>query len=156
MEKLLKDYMNDCKEFEALVESVPEKAVDFKPGPGRWSIREIVSHNADAEMVLVYRIKMCIAEPGSVIQLYDENKWADALKYDRIAVESSLAVIKAVRKVTLELLEKLPEQYWALTLEHPETGKMALAALVEYATEHIRTHIRQIKNNLAAWKDENR
>ena len=46
---------------EALLKITPEE-LDAKPGPGRWSVREIVHHLADSEMTSAIRLRLLLAE----------------------------------------------------------------------------------------------
>ena len=50
--------------------------------PGKWNMVQIVNHLCDAELALGYRFRKVIAEPGSPIQAYDENKWTANLHYE--------------------------------------------------------------------------
>ena len=45
---------------EALLKITPEE-LDFKPGPKRWSVREIVHHLADSEMTAAVRLRLLVA-----------------------------------------------------------------------------------------------
>src|SRR5436190_17701671 len=44
----------------------------WSPDEGRWSIAEILSHLADAEIVLAYRARMILSSPGTAIQAFDQ------------------------------------------------------------------------------------
>src|SRR3954471_1975610 len=48
------------------------------PGPGRWSVAQIVSHLADSEVVFAYRMRMILSAPGTPIQAFNQDAWCDA------------------------------------------------------------------------------
>jgi len=56
---------------------------DFKPAPGKWSIRQIVCHLADSEIVVADRFRRVLAEKDPVLQWFDEQLWAENLDYHR-------------------------------------------------------------------------
>ena len=60
---------------EALLEITPEE-LDARPGPGRWSAREIVHHLADSEMTAAVRLRLLLAEDGPAIKGYDQDAFA--------------------------------------------------------------------------------
>ena len=60
----------------ALLEGVPPALWDRRPAPGKWSIREIVAHLADDELVGAYRIRLILAAPGTAIQAFDQDRAA--------------------------------------------------------------------------------
>src|SRR5258706_8513908 len=57
--------------------------VDFVPAPGKWSIRQIMGHLADAELVGAHRFRVIIAEDRPTLTAYDQDAWAEKLDYAR-------------------------------------------------------------------------
>jgi len=55
---------------------VPDEAVRWRPGPGRWSVHEVVCHCADSEMNGAARIRYLIAQKEPMILGYDQDEWA--------------------------------------------------------------------------------
>jgi len=45
-------------------------------GPGKWPVRFILHHLADAETVLFDRIRRIISEPRQVLWAFDQDSWA--------------------------------------------------------------------------------
>ncbi len=45
--------------------------VDFKPAPDKWSVRDIINHLADSELVNAMRYRQVIAEENPTFQGYD-------------------------------------------------------------------------------------
>jgi hypothetical protein len=65
-----------------------EKYFDLPPNDlekvyatGKWSIKEILVHLADAESILHERIKRIIAEPKQIIWAFDQDLWCKNLDY---------------------------------------------------------------------------
>ena len=52
------------------------------PLPGKWSAREIIHHLADSESTSAIRLRQLLAEDHPVIQGYDQDHYADRLKYN--------------------------------------------------------------------------
>ncbi len=74
-------YKNAYDQLAGTLNRYPEGMWDFKPGPDRWSIREIVVHIADSEANSYIRCRRAIAEPGAAVMAYDEDQWATGLGY---------------------------------------------------------------------------
>ena len=67
----------------------------------------VIHHVADSETNSYVRLRRLLAEPiGTTIQGYDEAQWARVLHYDR-PVDQSLAVFRAVRDSSAELLDRI-------------------------------------------------
>src|SRR5580700_7988990 len=73
----------------AILSSLPPEQVNRPPAPGKWSIREVLCHLADCEIVFAFRIRQTLAEPDHVIQPFDQDIWAKA--YPACTVQAALA-----------------------------------------------------------------
>ena len=52
-----------------------------RPAPRKWSISEIALHLADVEVSFSFRLRKIIAEPGGLIAPFDQERWAERLRY---------------------------------------------------------------------------
>jgi DinB superfamily len=137
--------------IEALKE-FPKEMWQWKPAPEKWSIHEIIVHIADSEVNSYVRCRRFLAEPGSGVYGYDENKWAKNLNYHNQRVEDSLELFKWLRKMTFDLIKTVDEKTWqTATVIHSDNGEMKLEKWLKIYEEHIPVHIRQMKRNLEAW-----
>src|SRR5215469_13411141 len=66
-------------------------------GPGKWSVRFILHHLADAETVLFDRIRRVLSEPRQVLWAFDQDGWARGLDYSRLPLDLSRRIYDAVR-----------------------------------------------------------
>lgn len=132
----------------------PREMWTFKPGPERWSIHEILVHIADSEVNSYVRCRRFIAEPGSAVMAYDENRWASELNYGRQNAEDAVKLFRLLRRMSHRLIRDLPEVVWANTIEHPENGTMSMDDWLKVYAEHIPAHIAQMQATCAAWLEE--
>src|SRR4051812_36529212 len=49
--------------------------------PGKWSINHVLRHLADSDVVWGWRMRMALAHDRPAITGYDQDAWADRLKY---------------------------------------------------------------------------
>jgi hypothetical protein len=61
--------------------------------PGEWSAHEPVIHMADSEIMGATRARMVIAQPGTTLMSYDDDKWSKALDYPSQDMEVCLTVV---------------------------------------------------------------
>ena len=143
--------------YEQLVEALnqfPRPMWQYKPGPDRWSIHQIIFHIADSEANSYVRCRCFLAEPGKTIMAYDENRWAESLRYDEQSPEEALELFRLLRQMSFRLIQNLPEPTWSSTIEHPEGGIMTLEDWLNIYANHIPEHIRQMQATYEAWKAE--
>ena len=127
--------------------------LDFKPGPDKWSVRQIVCHLADSEAVGVMRIRQMAAEENPTLQGFDGNLWADRLDYQRRKISQALETFRKLRTENHELLKALPEDAFARTGNHTESGRLTLLDLVKGNAEHVEQHVQQIQRTRAAYRE---
>jgi hypothetical protein len=143
-EKLIAQYRDGYTAVgEALLRITPEE-LDARPGPGRWSPREIVHHLADSEMTAAVRLRLLLAEDRPSIRGYDQDEFARRLHYDR-PHETSLELFRWARTSTAELLERMTPADWLREGTHSESGRYSAETWLQIYAEHAHKHARQIR-----------
>src|SRR5579864_8835339 len=77
---------------------------DFTTAPGKWSIRQIIAHLADAELVGAHRFRQVIAENNPTLIAFDQDAWTANLDYARRKPKQSLESFRRVRAENFDLL----------------------------------------------------
>lgn len=129
---------------EAALEGVTEAELDRQPSGGGWTARQIAHHLADSEATAYVRLRRLIAEDDPTIVGYDEPEFARRLHYDR-PIASSLAVLRAVRDASLELLESLTPAEWERAGTHSESGAYSVDDWLRIYARHSHDHADQIR-----------
>ena len=149
MSKYAEEYKSSTESFLNLVNTLNQTDLDISDSEG-WSPRQVIHHMADSETQSYARLRKLIAEPGTVIQGYDEGKWAEnqTLGYQNLPIEDSVAVIKAVRKSSYELIKRLSDEQLLNKCTHSESGEYSVKNWLDTYTNHPTDHLNQIKNLL--------
>jgi hypothetical protein len=126
--------------------------LDFTPGPEKWSLRQIVAHLADSEIVAVDRFRRIIAENNPTLMAYDQNAWARNLDYARRKTSESIETFRRLRGENYELLKELPPEAFERTATHSERGAITLRQQLENMAAHAEAHARQIREVREAYK----
>jgi hypothetical protein len=134
-------------EVEAALENVTKPEVDYVPGPGRWTIRQVMAHLTDSEMVGADRFRRVIAEDNPTLVGYDEKLWSEKLDYRRRNPLEDLEVFRRVRAMNWRLLDPLPGAAFERAGVHSERGRVTLLDLLQTYAEHAEAHARQIRAN---------
>lgn len=142
--ELITRYRAGVGEVESALEGVGEAELDTKPADGGWTPRMVVHHLADSETNSYVRVRTLLAEDGASIQGYDEETFARRLHYDR-PIEASLAVFRAVRASTVELIDRLGPSDWDRTGTHSESGTYSMNEWLRIYAAHAFDHAEQIR-----------
>jgi len=118
---------------------------DFSLAPGKWSIRQLIAHLADAEMVGAQRFRQVIAEDNPPLGAFDQDAWAKNLDYARKQPKQSLESFRRMRAENYDLLKSLPESAFERTGVHSERGPLTLRQLLDTYADHAESHARQMQ-----------
>ena len=130
--------------IERLVRKLPPEAIDARPDPARFTIREVICHLADWEPLFLERLRGCVTEPNFVLVTHDEGQLAIEHDYAHQDLEASLARYKAGRDAYATYVETLSNQDLDKVATHPELGVMTATGLIELVVGHDVYHIEQI------------
>ena len=133
------------KKLAGLIRGLSRKQLTRKPAPGKWSIREIMAHLADTEIVVGWRLRHILANNGARIQAYDQNAWAETFDYAHRNAEESLEFFQVLRARNLAMLKALPKELWKNYGMHEERGKESIAQIVRIYAGHDLNHLRQME-----------
>src|ERR1019366_8000924 len=122
-----------------------------------WSPRQIVHHMADSESQSAARLRRILAEPGTTILGYNENAWSEcpALGYKTFPIENSLALYKASRAASFEVLKNLADTDLAKFAIHSERGNYTLKDWLSTYSKHPVDHANQLKEAIAHSRGRN-
>jgi uncharacterized damage-inducible protein DinB len=141
---LLNAYAEGPRLVTAAVRGLSADELHFTPGPGHWSIHQHVVHLADADLVLATRLRYILAAPGVAVLPFDQERWGRTLDYAGRSLETSLALLRAVREATADLLRRMPPEAWQRVGQHPQAGPQTVEAIVAHSVEHVDHHLRTI------------
>ncbi len=112
--------------------------------PGKWSIREVIGHLADAERVFAYRGLTVARNDRTALPPFDENAWVEQSRFDVRALPDLLAELERVRASTIDLFRFLsPDE---LARVGTASGKPLSARAVPYIIAgHTEHHMRILR-----------
>lgn len=127
-----------------LVRDIPQSKWDEKTGPGRFTLREAVSHLADWEPIWLERFKKGLESPGARIIAYDEGQFAIDRDYASRNPNKEADRFVQGRKVVAELLREMTPEQFKITIDHPERGIISLEDLANMLLGHDMYHIEHL------------
>lgn len=130
------------------VREVPESSWDATPIEGKWSLRQVVCHLADSEVVYSDRMKRVIVEENPTLFEADPDLMVPALFCSERPWKTELDVIEIIRVQMLPILRSCGDADFERTGEHSLEGRMTLKTLLERIAGHIPHHLSFIQDKL--------
>ena len=113
-------------------------------GPGKWTLRQILAHLADSEVVFQSRVRFILSEPGCPVVPFDQDRWARTLLYDQRSVPLMRRLFITTRESLIELVDLLPEALFGREGKHPERPSFRAWDVVTGAATHTMHHYGQL------------
>jgi len=111
---------------------------------GKWSIRQVVQHLADAEVVGSFRFRMVLTHDAPALPGYDQDLWAQRLRYDESDIDTALEDFARLRAANLRLLRRATPDDLRRVMRHSERGEESLAHMIRMYAGHDLLHQRQL------------
>ncbi|WP_293912084.1 DinB family protein [Deinococcus sp.] len=113
---------------------------DFRYAPGKWSIRQVMGHMADAEQVFGFRALWVARSDVSPLPGYDQDAWMAASDFSTQPLETLLNGFEAARRSNLLMLGGLDAATWTrrgLVDDHA----FSVRSLARMLLGHERAHL---------------
>jgi hypothetical protein len=118
--------------------------------PGKWSLVQVVQHLADSDLVWGWRLRMVLAHDRPAITGYDQDAWAQRLRYAEAPLADALDQLRVLRRVHLRILRDLSPAELERVGVHSERGEESVGHMVRLYAGHDLVHRRQLQRIRAA------
>lgn len=142
------------KRVRKLLKGLSKKELAWKPTPSAWSIKEVLAHLADGEVVLGARMRFVAAMDNPPLPGYDQDLFVARLGVDRVSSAALCEAFESMRELNLGLLERLPKEAFARAGLHAERGPETIRKMVDMYAGHDVIHEQQIERVLEALEAE--
>ena len=112
---------------------------------GKWSVAQVAQHLADSDLVWGWRLRMVLAHDRPKITGYDQDLWAERLRYDLANVDEAIDQFRALRASNLRLLARATPADLERYGVHSERGEESVAHMIRMYAGHDLLHLAQIE-----------
>lgn len=112
----------------------------YRYAEGKWTVKEVLGHMADAERVFGYRLLRIARNDPTPLAGFDENAWARVAPHGQRGLSDVVGELVAVRRSTLALVASLSESALSGTTtanNYPVTGRALCWIIPGHAQHHL-------------------
>lgn len=117
-----------------------EADLDARPVADQWTIRELVWHVVDSDIILADRMRRVIAEENPPLLAFDETAFVQRLFYGQRSLELAVKLYEVNRLVMADLLRRLQPSDFERRGIHSEVGPLTLLELLKKTVAHPLHH----------------
>jgi hypothetical protein len=131
---------NSGADFPSGDDAAPD-VLEWKPGPDRWSIQEVLAHLAAIEQIYGKRIRRIVTEedPALVKYVAPSN-----VEVQQKSAREHLEHFIALRRAHIVFLHTVPASAAGRIGRHPELGALSVSHLLHELANHDLGHLRQV------------
>jgi len=130
---------NQIAAFETL-RGLSDETGDHRYAEGKWSVKEVIGHMADAERVFAYRLLRIARADQTPLAGFDENAWAEIAPHGQRAIPEVVDELIAVRRATITLVGSLDETAAGnigIANHNPVSGRAICWIIPGHAEHHL-------------------
>lgn len=142
---LIDEYLAGTETLRRVVSDVTEGELDAHPIKNQWSIRQVICHIADFELIYADRMKRTLSEEHPTLAGGEPAIFASRLAYAHRSPSDELEVVHSIRRQMGVILRTLSAEDFQRHGLHPRNGPLTLATLLRRITDHLPHHLQFIE-----------
>jgi hypothetical protein len=142
----IEDYAAGGATLALAIKGLSQGELDAHPVPGTWSIRQIVIHMMDSDLIASDRMKRVAAMERPLLMGYDETAFSELPGSETLDVDIACEIFAKNRLLTAHVLRHLPDAAFERYGIHSENGKVTLAYFVRAYIDHLEHHMKFVRD----------
>jgi rubrerythrin len=130
------------------IAGLDEATLSRKPSPAEWSVKEIVAHIVETDVLFASRVRIILVdEPGKIPSINAViPPWLlhEGKDYLELSTDATLARLRQVREASLALIRELTPEQWIRWGMNGKEGTTVLD-LGTWLANHDQGHLAQIR-----------
>lgn len=129
---------------EPVLRGFTEDVVSTRPGPDRWTIREVVGHLIDSASNNHQRFVRAQSRGEFVFPKYEQNDWVSRQRYDTAAWSGVMTLWAAYNRHLAHVIRQVAPASLATRCVIGPYEPVTLGYLIEDYVTHLRHHLQKI------------
>jgi len=139
--QLIEDYVACSGRLRQAVAGLSQEELTARPGPGDWSILELVIHLTDSDCIAIDRMKRMLTEDEPPLLYADETAYVRKLATHEQSLEDALILFEVGRRQFARVLRALPDEAFERRGIHNRRGALTVGGSVKDYIRHVDHHL---------------
>lgn len=126
--------------------SLSDAKAQYRYGPEKWSVKEVIGHITDAERVFAYRMLRIARGDATPLAGFDQQPYVEAAHFDALPITTLIGGFRAARAATLSLMAQIDDEAWA-RMGSASGFPVSARALAYIIAGHAAHHIGMLRDN---------
>jgi uncharacterized damage-inducible protein DinB len=138
---LIERYVAGGVKLRRAVAGLTAEEVRARPGPGAWSVMEVVIHLLDSDFISIDRQKRILIQDDPPLLYADETAYIQRLHPHEQDLEDALVLFEVGRRQWARVLRLLPDEAFLRAGIHDRRGRITLGQFVADYVKHVDDHL---------------
>jgi hypothetical protein len=139
--QLIEEYVACGPRLRQAVAGLTPEELTARPGPGDWSILELVIHLTDSDCIAIDRMKRMLIEDDPPLLNADETAYVRRLAPHEQSLEDALTLFEVGRRQFARVLRALPDEAFDRRGMHNRRGVLTVGGSVKDYIQHVDDHL---------------
>ena len=139
--RLIEEYVACGPRLRQAVAGLSREDLTARPGPGTWSIQEVIVHLADSDSISIDRMKRMLTEDNPTLLYADETAYVNELYPHEQSLEYALSLFELGRRQFARVLRQLPPEAFERGGTHNRRGRVTVGEMVRDYIKHLDDHL---------------
>jgi uncharacterized damage-inducible protein DinB len=148
-QELVEAWASSVGKLRQAVQGLTREELQARPGPGKWSIQEVIIHLVDSDDIAIDRMKRMLTEDNPALLYADETAYIDRLHPHEQDLEDALTFAEINRRQFARTLRKLPPDSFSRQGTHNRRGPVTVAQMLASYVRHIDDHLEFVRGKRA-------
>lgn len=131
-------------EVEQIFAEISEEKSLYSYAEGKWTIKELIGHLTDGEMIFAYRALRISRADKTPIEGFEQDDYIENSSFNSMKLADLIEELVLSRKLSLILFGNLTEEAWNRTGTASD-ATVSVRALAFMMVGHIRHHLRILR-----------
>ncbi|MFC5402894.1 GNAT family N-acetyltransferase [Cohnella soli] len=141
----IESYLDSYESLRQAIEGWTEEQLHWKQAEGKWSAAEVLTHLADHNIVVSFRLREILAGSEARLPAFSQDDWVLGQKGNDGKVADILSFYRSLLLYNSLLFNRLTEADWEKTGVNFKGETVTAAAVVRAFIAHVHHHIAQIE-----------
>lgn len=140
----LSAYLHTHNQLQEAIQGLSEGHLVWKPAQDKWSVTEVLSHLADHNIVVSFRIRAILTGATAVLPAFDQDSWVSSSKANESSAWEILTLFQSLLVYNHALFGRLQAEDWEKTGVNLKGQTLTLKDVVQSFVAHVQVHLAQI------------
>ncbi|MBB6633789.1 DinB family protein [Cohnella thailandensis] len=137
-------YLNTHDQLQAAIADFTPQQLKWKEAANKWSIAEVLTHLADHNIVVSFRIREILSGSAERLPAFKQDPWVANQYGNEASAPEILTFYRSLLIYNAQLFRRLSEEDGQKTAVNAKGDTVKLNEVVRSFVEHVQHHLGQI------------